>query len=140
MSSAPTTWVFPLLIFIHKNIHHSSISTTTLRLPNLLVNRLFLNLRSFNRNNELRQSSALPEPVFDRNRVLGDVGAPLDHGWWDSTLDPEIDSATGDGRTDGAEAASLSGNIEGNSAAPALTTAVRARDATSTLVPVVSLH
>lgn len=91
-------------------------------MPNLLVNRLYLNLRMMNvpptptnsKNNNLRE----PEAV--RNRVLGNIGAPLDPDWWNTQFD-EDEELNDDGL--GEEADRMG---------------THAGDGTTTLVPVVS--
>lgn len=64
------------------------------RIPNALVNRLFLNLRSYQNPSYGLSSSdtTLPAPVFAQNRpnrFLGNIGEPLDYGQWDDVLDEE---------------------------------------------------
>lgn len=64
------------------------------RIPNLLANRLFLNLRSY-QNPRYRLSSndsTLPAPSFAQNRpnrFLGNIGEPLDYDQWDDFLEDE---------------------------------------------------
>ncbi|EIM81009.1 uncharacterized protein STEHIDRAFT_162016 [Stereum hirsutum FP-91666 SS1] len=63
-------------------------------IPNVLVNRLFLNLRSYQNPSYGLSSSdtTLPAPVFAQNRpnrFLGNIGEPLDYGQWDDVLDEE---------------------------------------------------
>lgn len=92
------------------------------RLPNLLVNHLFLNLRSFQnpRYGLSSNSASLPAPFFAQNRphrLLGNIGEPLDYDQWDEFLD-DNDDENGAARND----SELSG----------------IRDPLTTLVPVVS--
>ncbi|EIM81893.1 uncharacterized protein STEHIDRAFT_161249 [Stereum hirsutum FP-91666 SS1] len=55
-------------------------------LPNLLINHLVLNLRLFGYK-KIPTAPRLSEPAFARNRVLGNIGAPLDFGQWESIND-----------------------------------------------------
>lgn len=92
------------------------------RFPNILVSRLFLNLRSF-QNPRYGLSSndvQLPTPSFAQNRpngFLGNIGEPLDYDQWDDFLDEEGINE---------------GDVESNSELK------RVRDPLMTLVPVVS--
>lgn len=58
------------------------------RLPSLLVNRLVLNLKTFDTSQPGDTSDTehlhSSEPVFAQNRFLGNIGAPLDHSQWDT--------------------------------------------------------
>ncbi|EIM79964.1 uncharacterized protein STEHIDRAFT_116161 [Stereum hirsutum FP-91666 SS1] len=64
------------------------------RIPNLLANRLFLNLRT-HQNPRYGLSSndpTLPAPSLAQNRpnrFLGNIGEPLDYDQWDDFLDDE---------------------------------------------------
>lgn len=92
------------------------------RLPNLLVNHLFLNLRSFQNPSYGLSSNdkSLPAPSFAQNRpnrLLGNIGEPLDFDQWDNFLDGEGNDEAAAGND-----AELSG----------------IRDPLTTLVPVVS--
>lgn len=52
----------------------------------MLVNRLVLNLRQFGRaelGHTASETEELPSIAFEHNRVLGNIGAPLDPGQWD---------------------------------------------------------
>lgn len=76
------------------------------RLPNMLANRMFLNLRSFqDHTNGLSTNTApLPEPIFAHsrsNRFLGNIGEPLDYDHWDNDLDSivEVDGGSADNET-----------------------------------------
>ena len=94
------------------------------RLPNIMVNRLFLNLRSFDRSRHGLSSNttSLPEPAFahDRpNRILGNIGEPVDYDQWDDFMDELHEESEG-----GEELTELSG----------------VRDPETTLVPVVSTY
>lgn len=56
------------------------------RLPNMLVNRLVLNLRQFGHaelGHPTSETEELPSIAFEHNRVLGNIGEPLDPGQWD---------------------------------------------------------
>lgn len=86
-------------------------------MPNLLINRLVLNLRLFNDAPDAPSTRHLPEPAFASNRILGNIGAPLNHSQWDSLFDDQVD---GDEPVE-------EGEIEG-----------RVRNELDTLVPVVS--
>lgn len=59
------------------------------RLPNLLVNRLYLNLRATNPPRSVSENDDVPGLDFAQNSFLGNIGAPLDHDWWDRSLDYE---------------------------------------------------
>lgn len=63
-------------------------------LPNLLVNRLYLNLKSFERSTSTnvttrKDGAAVPELVFAQNGFLGNIGAPLDTQWLTSQFNEE---------------------------------------------------
>lgn len=66
-------------------------SNHTLSLPNLLINRLVLNLRLFDQAPNAPSSGHLPDLDFVQNRILGNIGAPLDHSQWDSLMDEEVE-------------------------------------------------
>lgn len=60
-------------------------------MPNLLINRLVLNLRNYStpiHQGVFTEKNDLPSMVFqpDSNRVLANIGAPLDHGQWNDTF------------------------------------------------------
>ncbi|EIM88742.1 uncharacterized protein STEHIDRAFT_109094 [Stereum hirsutum FP-91666 SS1] len=65
-------------------------------LPSLLVNRVVLNLRNFDRKSRDTETelstTALPHIQFEGSRWLGNIGAPLDHSQWERDLDdfPEV--------------------------------------------------
>ncbi|EIM81702.1 uncharacterized protein STEHIDRAFT_115077 [Stereum hirsutum FP-91666 SS1] len=66
--------------------------------PNLLINRLVLNLRMYQRpryglNTTTKQHSNL---AFATNRILGNIGAPLDPDQWDEDYDIEGTFDSGD--------------------------------------------
>lgn len=95
------------------------------RLPNLLVNRLFLNLRSFQnpRHGLSSDNKPLPSSSFAQNRpnrFLGNIGESLDYDQLDDFLD-EIESEGPDGGAAG-DGSVING----------------VRDPLTTLVPVVS--
>lgn len=52
-------------------------------MPNILVSRLFLNLKTFDEPKDGFTTSSLPSPVFAQDRWLGNIGAPLNSGSWD---------------------------------------------------------
>lgn len=58
-------------------------------IPNILVNRLFLNLRTFDASGPEKghtdRRGKVTELAFAQNRFLGTIGAPLDHDQWDNT-------------------------------------------------------
>lgn len=85
--------------------------------PNLLVNRLVLNLRLFNQAPDAPSTRQLPDPAFAQNRVLGNIGAPVDPYQWYSMFDEDEE----------AEDVIEEGNAEGGAA-----------DELDTIVPVVS--
>jgi len=61
-------------------------------LPNLIINRLVLNLRSFpepGQTTSLKTNVQLTVPVFATNQILGNIGAPLDLASWMSEVDEE---------------------------------------------------
>lgn len=88
-------------------------------LPNLLINRLVLNLHLYNEAPDAPSTRHLPEPAFAQNRVLGNIGAPLDHSQWDSLFD-DVDEE---------EEVVQEEDIEAG-----------ARNELDTMVPVVSMH
>lgn len=63
-------------------------------MPNILVNRLFLNLKTFDDPKEGLSTSSLPPPVFAQDRWLGNIGAPLDSHQWEHDEDREGPSET----------------------------------------------
>ncbi|EIM79377.1 uncharacterized protein STEHIDRAFT_116578 [Stereum hirsutum FP-91666 SS1] len=60
-------------------------------LPNLLIGRLVLNLRLFDQAPNAPSTGHLPGLSFVQNRILGNIGAPLDHSQWDSLMDEEVE-------------------------------------------------
>lgn len=62
-----------------------------LSLPNLLITRLVLNLRLFDQAPNVPSLGHLAESSFVQNRILGNIGAPLDHSQWDSFMDEEVE-------------------------------------------------
>ncbi|EIM79388.1 uncharacterized protein STEHIDRAFT_116583 [Stereum hirsutum FP-91666 SS1] len=62
-----------------------------LSLPNLLITRLVLNLRLFDQAPNAPSSGHLPDLDFVQNRILGNIGAPLDHSQWDSLMDEGVE-------------------------------------------------
>lgn len=60
-------------------------------IQNLLINRLFLNLRAWNLPSSSTASNqdAIYEPTFAQNRFLGNIGAPLDPDWWNTQFDDD---------------------------------------------------
>lgn len=93
----------------------------THRLTNILTNRLFLNIRAERHLQADRsfRSIDVPEPVYAQNRLLGNLGGPIEHGWLEAQFDEDV--SDNDFRE---------GELE-DTAEPG------ARDATVTLVPVV---
>lgn len=91
------------------------------RLPNILVNHLYLNLRALNTTPASR-GHTLPEPAFAQNRFLGNIGAPVDRDpdWWNTPLDDDDDDE--DVQSD-----------------PQVSVAPSGSEGITTLVPVVSL-
>lgn len=85
---------FSVYVPVHPPTRGSRLTAghTHRRLPNLLVNRLYLNLRvsylprSAVSNND---DAIMPEPAFARNRFLGNIGAPLDPDWWNTRFDED---------------------------------------------------
>lgn len=61
------------------------------RLPNLLVNYLYLNLRLGMSSTSSSESnvSHQHEPMVFRDRILGNIGEPLDPDWWDTYISQE---------------------------------------------------
>lgn len=58
-------------------------------LPNIMISRLVINLRTFDTSNHETTKSArsdLSAPAFVQNRVLGNIGAPLESDQWDAEL------------------------------------------------------
>lgn len=92
------------------------------RLPNLLVNRLFLNLRSFNPNSTSAYSTT-SSLVFARDRFLGNIGAPLNP--WRSFLKDSDYRPDEEGESSGLQ-------VDG------ITVGMRAGGDNTTLIPVVS--
>lgn len=82
---------YPLLLcvsgFYHENPNiMNSLRPRPYRFPNLLINRLVLNLRTFQRPRYGRKTTTpklLDDLAFATNRVLGNIGAPLDPDQWD---------------------------------------------------------
>lgn len=66
-------------------------SSSSYRLPSLLVNRLVLNLRNFDRKSRARETklntTTFPQIQFDGNGWLGNIGGPLDYSQWEHDLD-----------------------------------------------------
>ncbi|EIM82967.1 uncharacterized protein STEHIDRAFT_160579 [Stereum hirsutum FP-91666 SS1] len=60
-------------------------------LPNLLANRLYLNLRVLADPGSTMTSGHkdMPEPAFAHNRFLGNIGAPLDPNWWETRFEDD---------------------------------------------------
>ncbi|KAJ3885029.1 hypothetical protein GG344DRAFT_83197 [Lentinula edodes] len=58
-------------------------------LPNLLINRLVLNLRVFGGNSTQSTTADLSDPVFAHNNVIGNIGAPVDSGQDECDLDED---------------------------------------------------
>lgn len=56
-------------------------------MPNILVSRLFLNLKTFDDPKNGFSTSSLPPPIFAQDRLLGNIGAPLDSRQWDHDED-----------------------------------------------------
>lgn len=74
-------------------------------MPNLLINRLVLNLRNYStplHRGIITEPNDLPDMMFQSrsNRVLGNIAAPLDHGQWKDTFGwletEESDGGSGD--------------------------------------------
>lgn len=65
-------------------------------MPNILVNRLFLNLKTFDDPDEGLSTSSLPPPVFAQDRWLGNIGAPLDSQQWEHNEDLEGEGGPSD--------------------------------------------
>lgn len=73
-------------------------------MPNLLINRLVLNLRNYStplHRGIITEPNDLPDMMFQSrsNRVLGNIAAPLDHGQWKDTfgwVEEESDGGSGD--------------------------------------------
>lgn len=88
------------------------------RFPNILINHLYLNLRAMNTTSASRECT-IPKPAFAQNRVLGNIGAPIDRDpdWWNSPCDDDED-----GQSD-----------------PQVSVAPSGSEGITTLVPVVSL-
>lgn len=60
-----------------------------LRLPNIMISRLVLNIRMFNTSNQETTKSGhgglnLPASAIAQNRILGNIGATLDSDQWDA--------------------------------------------------------
>lgn len=92
-----------------------------------MISRLVLNLRTFDPSNEAYSKSraSLPAPEFAQNRILGNIGAPLDADQWDEELFHDEEDAD----VDNSDHNSDSGrNLNGVGAHP-----------TDTMVPVVRL-
>lgn len=69
------------------------------RIPNLLINRLVLNLRSIsssdsNISSSNYSTSASSELAFAHGYWLGNIGAPLEQTRWDSYLDEDSSQVT----------------------------------------------
>ncbi|EIM91102.1 uncharacterized protein STEHIDRAFT_107732 [Stereum hirsutum FP-91666 SS1] len=60
-------------------------------LTNLLINRLYLNIRALNhsRSTKFSREDGVPRPISVGNRFLGNIGAPLDPEWWDIRFDDD---------------------------------------------------
>lgn len=77
---------------------------TTIRLPNLLINRLYLNLRTWNLPPaSVSNHSGLGEPAFAQNRFLGSIGEPLDPDWWNTQFDDGDDTGPDGSMADASE-------------------------------------
>lgn len=85
---------------MEQGIELSTNSINPLSLPNLLINRLVLNLRLFNEAPNAPSSGHLPDLDFAQNRILGNIGAPLDHSQWDSLMDEEVEGEQDAGQDD----------------------------------------
>lgn len=59
-------------------------------MPNILINRLYLNLKSFESPNSTTATEAISRPMFASRRILGNIGAPL-HTILDEVFDSETD-------------------------------------------------
>ncbi|EIM86080.1 uncharacterized protein STEHIDRAFT_111622 [Stereum hirsutum FP-91666 SS1] len=59
--------------------------------PNLLINRLYLNLRAINHQSDTvtPEHNGMPEMAFAQDRFLGNIGAPLDPDWWNAQFDDD---------------------------------------------------
>lgn len=97
-------------------------SNSVTRLPNLLVNRLYLNLRVMALPHPLETSKDIDitEPNFAQNQFLGNIGAPLEPNWWSTQFDEDEEL----------QEESLDGHAE--------SVVSGSRDGITTLVPVVS--
>lgn len=64
-------------------------SYVTSSIPNIMINRLFLNLRTFDLSDRAATKSStrtFSAPAFAQNRILGNLGAPLEQDQWDENL------------------------------------------------------
>lgn len=83
---------------------HVIYTTFTIRLPNLLINRLYLNLRTWNLPlTSVSNHSGLGEPAFAQNRFLGNIGEPLDPDWWNTQFDDGDDTGSDGNMADASE-------------------------------------
>ncbi|EIM85383.1 uncharacterized protein STEHIDRAFT_158018 [Stereum hirsutum FP-91666 SS1] len=81
-------------------------------LPNLLVNRLYLNLRTWNLPPaSVSNHSALGEPAFAQNRFLGNIGEPLDPDWWNNQFDDGDDTGPDGNMADASETTDIGDRI-----------------------------
>lgn len=62
--------------------------TRHFRIPNILANRLVLNLKTYDQPQLWEQSDQrLTAMSFSSSRMLGNIGAPLDMGQWSRDVD-----------------------------------------------------
>lgn len=57
----------------------------------MIINRLILNLRLFDQHSSKTTTGPVSEVQFGRNRVLGNIGAPIEPQQWETILN-EYDS------------------------------------------------
>lgn len=95
-------------------------------MPNLLINRLVLNLRNYSapiHQGVFTETNELPSMMFQpvaASRVLGNIGAPLDHGQWKDTFG-WVESEEGESGSSEPEM-SYNGTTAGESAESSLST------------------
>lgn len=86
--------VCPLIYCIFYILCYNADTFIPHRLPNLLVNRLYLNLRRMSQeqlSTTSKSSIGISEPKFAQNRFIGNIGAPLDPIWWENQFDEDDD-------------------------------------------------
>lgn len=98
-------------------------------MPNILINRLYLNLKSFESPNSTTATEAFSRPMFASRRILGNIGAPL-HTILDDDFDSETENFEGEREAEEALRDVGEGDEESRETAE--------RCGNTTLVPVVS--